>query len=303
MRYRPLGNTGMSVSAVSLVLDDANGGRASDWVSMIYAGLESGINAFAVTGHQPTLLDGVAEAFKAVDRSLLFIAWRLGWTVSPSGALVRDFSPEGLAFTVESMVSRTGLGYLDAVILDDPHTDELSPHALDMLKTLRESGRIRLIGVAGQNEATDAYISSGAFDLLATQFSLTSGWKERLRIKAAIDNDMAVVGYGYYPDAVIEYQRTAKDNNWGRTAANPLGGAGSFAFLDNTQRWTAEEICLAYAMTEPSLCTVQLLADRIERVEALAAVPERELPPNVPAQIEMARFTPPAQEPMARRRA
>ena len=45
-------------------------------------------------------------------------------------------------------------------------------------------------------------------------------------------------------------------------------------------------------MTEPSLCTVQVPADRIERVELMAAVCERELPSGVPAQIEMARFAP-----------
>jgi hypothetical protein len=45
-------------------------------------------------------------------------------------------------------------------------------------------------------------------------------------------------------------------------------------------------------MTEPSLCTVQVAADQIDRVEAMAAVCERELPSGVPAQIEMARFAP-----------
>jgi aryl-alcohol dehydrogenase-like predicted oxidoreductase len=291
----------MSVSAVSLVLTDGPR-RASDWIALIYAGLENGINAFEVAGHQAALIEGFAEALRAVDRNLVFVAWRLGWSLTTSGASVRDFSPEGLARTVEGVVARTGLGYLDTAILDEPRTEELSPKALQMLNALKESGRIRLLGVAGQTEATDAYISSGAFDLLATGFSLTSGWKERLRLKAAIDRDMAVVGYDYYPEGVRDRQQAAvKAGGWGRTAANPLGGAGSYGFLDETPRWTSEELCLAYAMTEPSLCTVQLLADRIERIEALAAVTERELPPSVPAQIEMARFTPPAREQIARR--
>jgi hypothetical protein len=37
---------------------------------------------------------------------------------------------------------------------------------------------------------------------------------------------------------------------------------------------------------------VQVEADRIDRVELMAAVCERELPSGVPAQIEMARFAP-----------
>jgi hypothetical protein len=293
VRYRPLGNTGMSISSMSLVLSDSGGMREADWVSLIYAALESGINAFEITGSQPTLIDGVGQALQAIDRRLVFVAWRLGWSISTSGQPIRDFSPEGLAQVVESVVARTGLTYLDATILDDPQSEELSPRALDMLRRLKDMGRIHLLGVTGRDDAMDAYISSGAFDLVATPFSLMSGWKERLRVKAATDRDMVVLGYDYYPDPVREPQQTANAGAWGRTAAKPLGGMGTYAFLDRTPHWSGEEICLAYAMTEPSLCTVQVHADKIDRVELMAAVCERELPSGVPAQIEWGRFAPP----------
>ncbi len=305
MRYRPLGNTGMSISAMSLVLSDAPRMREADWVSLIYAALENGINAFEINGSQPALIDGVGQALQAIDRRLAFVAWRLGWGVLPSGAPTRDFSPEGLCRTVESLVARTGLGYLDATILDDPRSDEFSPPALDMLRRLKDMGSIHLLGVTGSDDAIDAYISSGAFDLVATPFSLTSGWKERLRVKAAVDRDMVVLGYDYYPQSVREPQQqaAAKAGAWGRTTANALAGAGTYAFLDRTPHWSGEEICLAYAMTEPSLCTVQVPADQIDRVELMAAVCERELPSGVPAQIEMARFSPAPQAEQTAKRA
>jgi aryl-alcohol dehydrogenase-like predicted oxidoreductase len=302
VRYRPLGNTGMSISAMSLVLSDSTTGmREADWVSLVYAALESGINAFEVTGGDPELVDGFSQALRAIDRRLVFVAWRLGWSPTTSGVPARDFSAEGLAGVVESVVARTGLGYIDATILDDPHSEELSPPALDMLKRLKDTGRIRLLGVTGRDDAMDAYISSGAFDLVATPFSLTSGWKERLRLKAAIERDMVVLGYDYYPQAIRE--PPPKGGIWTRTASNPLAGAGTYAFLERTPHWSGEEICLAYAMTEPSLCTVQVPADRIDRVEAMAAVCERELPSGVPAQIEMARFAPQPQPTQTARRA
>jgi aryl-alcohol dehydrogenase-like predicted oxidoreductase len=296
VRYRPLGNTGMSVSAMSLVLDGSRPGmREADWIALIYAALESGINGFEIVGAQPALIDGVGQALQAIDRRLVFLAWRLGWMIGASGQPERDFSPETLARVVETIVARTGLTYLDATILDDPAANELSPRALDMLRRLKDMGRIRLLGVTGRDDAMDSYISSGAFDLIATPFSLISGWKERLRVKAAVDRDMVVLGYDYYPQAIREpkAQDQAKSGLWGRTAAKPLAGVGTYAFLDRTSHWSGEEICLAYAMTEPSLCTVQVPADRIDRVELMAAVCERELPSGVPAQIEMARFAPP----------
>jgi hypothetical protein len=152
----------------------------------------------------------------------------------------------------------------------------------------------------------DAYISSGYFDLVATPFSLTSGWKERLRLKAATDRDMVVLGYDYFPQAIQgsgKSEAAGKNGLWGRTAAKPLGGMGTYAFLDRTPHWSGEEICLAYALTEPSLCTVQVPADQIDRVELMAAVCERELPSGVPAQIEMARFSPGPQAEQTAKRA
>jgi hypothetical protein len=101
---------------------------------------------------------------------------------------------------------------------------------------------------------------------------------------------MVVLGYGYYPEQLREPQ--AKGGSWSRTPTTPLAGMGTYAFLERTAHWSGEEICLAYAMTEPSLCTVQVHADKIDRVELMAAVCERELPSGVPAQIEMARFAP-----------
>jgi aryl-alcohol dehydrogenase-like predicted oxidoreductase len=295
MRYRPLGNTGMAVSAVSLLLGDSSARpRAADWVALIYAALENGVNAFSVVGQQAALIEGASQAFKAIDRRLIFVAWRLGWSISHSGAIVRDFAPDALENAVESAIARTGLEYLDAGILDDPDNEELAPQALESMRRMREQGKIRLLGVSGQDANTDAYISTGAFDLLATSFSLASGWKERLRLKAAIERDMAVIGYGYCPDGVAGGPAAPQGQKslWGggRSGKEAAMG-GAYGFLQATPHWTAEEICLGYALTEPSLCAIEVQADRVDRLESLAAIPDRDLPPGIPAQIEMARFT------------
>ena len=201
MRFRPLGGSGMAVSAVSLCLTDSPGRTTPQaWVQLLYSAFENGVNAFEVVGRQPALAEGLAQAVAAVERRLLFIALRLGPVVSPAGAILRDFSPESLLLQVESFLTRTRLEYVDAVILDDPKADELSPQALDGLKAMREAGRTRMLGVGGDDPAIDAYISAGAFDLLRTPFSLVSGWKDRLRLKAAMERDMAVIGYGFFPE-------------------------------------------------------------------------------------------------------
>lgn len=289
MRYRPLGVTGTVVSSVSLVLADSQARtRAQDWEELIYAALENGINCFEITGRSPLIVEGVARAIHAIERNLVFLAWRLGASHPLSGQPLRDFSPEGLQHNVEAILSRTGFSYLDAIILDDPLSEELSSYALGRLKDFRATGRVRRLGVAGQDDAMDAYITTGAFDILCTPFSLISGWKERLRLKAATAQDMAIIGYDFHPD---RFQRGgAAGPKPG--AANPLAGAGTYAFLERTPGWSAEAICLCYALTEPSLATIQIVTDRPDKIAALAAVVEKDMPPGVAAQIEMARFSP-----------
>jgi len=275
----------MAVSTVSLSLDDNKARtRPADWQTFLYAAFECGINAFEVVGRHPALIEGLGLAMQAIERRLVFVALRLG--VGPA----RDFSPDGMRHLIDSVITRTGMDYVDAVILDDPHSEELTPYALETLRGIRQSGRARMLGVGGQDDAIDAYISTGAFDLLRTSFSLTSGWKERLRLKAAMEHDMGVIGYGYYPEGLIRAPTAAAKPSLFGGRANPLQGVGGYAFLNNTHNWKSEELCLAYALTEPSLASVGVSADSVNAMEALAAVSERDLPPGLGAQIEMARF-------------
>lgn len=289
MRYRPFGPSASIVSAISVTLGDGSRRtRASDWTALIYAALENGINCFEVTGLEPAIMDGLAQALQAVERRLMFVSWRLGEMVTGEGR-VRDFTPDGLTRQVCAILARTGVEYLDAVTLDDPESDELHPEALGAIANLKASGAVRMAGVAGQGEAIEAYIHTRAFDLLCTPFNLTSGWKERNLLRQAVENDMAVVGYKAYP---ADFHQRMIAVVQARTKASPLAGMGSYAFLDRTHGWDAEEICIAYALTEPALATVQVEPADIARLQQLAGVPDREMPPGLAAQIEMARFAP-----------
>jgi aryl-alcohol dehydrogenase-like predicted oxidoreductase len=71
----------------------------------------------------------------------------------------------------------------------------------------------------------------------------------------------------------------------------PLAGAGTYAFLTATRGWSAEQLCLAYALTEPAVASVLVQVDDREHLTELAATTDRDLPPTVSAQIEMARFS------------
>jgi aryl-alcohol dehydrogenase-like predicted oxidoreductase len=283
-----MGPSGAVVSTVSLSLEpDAARSRPSDWVAYIYAALEQGISAYEVNAADPLVVEGLSEAMSAVDRRLVFVSWRLGAAGGP-----RDFSATGLTNQVRSAIARTGLEYLDAVMLDEPLQGELTSEGLKGLADLKASGATRFCGLSGQGAAIDDYIARGGLDILTMPYNLTSGWSERNRMRSAVSRDMAVVGSRPYPQEFHAQVSAALKSSKGPRSREPLAGIGTYAFLDSTPGWTAEEICLAYALTESSLASVQAPSGPTERLERLAAVTDREMPPGLSAQIEMARFAP-----------
>lgn len=287
MRYRPFGSAGVAVSAITLRLEDQPRLRGADWRKLIFAALESGINSFEIDGVSPALIEGATEAFSTVERRLLFIAWRL------RGSSDRALRAQAVHDMIEQALDRTGLGHLDLAMLDDPDKNAFPAETLEQLKALRGARLIRLLGVAGAGDKFDAYVASGQFEAMATPFNLASGWVERNRVRAAMSREMAVIALDYWPDVLREEHKASflpKPSLW-RRKTDPLADVGGYDFLRNTPGWNAQQICLAYALTEPSLATVQVTASTPAEIEALATMAERDLPTGCAAQIEMARFS------------
>jgi aryl-alcohol dehydrogenase-like predicted oxidoreductase len=297
MRYRPLGRSGSAVSALTLKIgSEALAGGPSRARALVFAALEAGINTVHLTSADPVLAEAVGQALSQVDRKLIQVSVSLGRPDARRGG--RDFSPEALTGSIDRILHASGLGGIDLALLDEPAEDEMPQTALNALKAQRTAGRIRMLGIAGDGEVMDAYISTGAFDVLATSYHVNSPWQTRHRMRAALERDMAVMAYGYFPEELDTAKKAETVHapkkglfglGGGRPRHDPLAGAGTFAFLHQTHGWSAEHICLAFALTDPSIATVLVDAQDSERMEALAAVPERDLPPGLAAQIEMAR--------------
>ena len=274
MRYRPFGRSGLVVSAVSLLLDGDLRRSAREWRDLVGLGLDCGINAFEIAGDSPAVVEGAAEMLAEVERELLFVAWRpKTFTADPGN-------------TVEAFVARTGLEYLDLLAFDGP------PVTCPSLDSLRGTRRVRAYGLAGQDDESDLLIQRGSFDAIAAPYSPISGWKDRNRLKAAAERDMAVFAHSIWPEEMHPKKPGLLKKPLLKDRSNPLAGAGSYRFLETTPGWTAEEICLAYVLTEPAVTTVRIEADSADRVQRLAEVAEKDLPTGVAAQIEMARFCP-----------
>ena len=286
MRYRPFGNSGMTVSAITLRLSDQSRLRAGDWRSLIFTAIESGINSFQIDGESPALLQGAAEAFASVERRLLFLTWRIR---DEAGALTREIVDTMMASAFDGL----GLDYLDLVLINDLPGGQLPPAVDAAIRTLHAGRAIRGLGIASRGDVHPDLLNSGLVTALSSPFNLSSGWAERNRVRTAVSQNLAVIGEDFWPQALRDINARPlfqKPSLW-RRRSDPLADVGGYDFLTGTSGWTAEDICLGYALTEPSLATVRITADTPAEIERLAAVVERDLPNGVCAQIEMARFS------------
>jgi aryl-alcohol dehydrogenase-like predicted oxidoreductase len=281
VRYRPLGQAGGIVSAVSVRLEpDPARRRRVDWYGLIAAALDCGISGFLIEGLDDALAQVLAKAFAAVDRRLLFVGWRCGQAPDP---------PHALADTIRSALDRTGLGWLDAALVEED-AGEGPPEALQALKA---EGLVRRIGLRAGADALEACLGRGGPELVATPYGLASGWRERRLLREASEAGMAVFATSSYPRSVRTLAEAA--GKIVPTRKNPLAGVGAYGFLHRTHGWTGEEIALAYALCEPALASVLVRPSSTQHLERLAEVVDRDLPPGLAAQIEMARFSPDAQ--------
>lgn len=297
MRYRPFGATGAAVSNLTLSLgpDSLARGRAA-LSELIFTALEAGVNSYHLENADPAMAEIVGEALGHVERRLVCVGVTLGVGDGRKKGF-RDFSAEALNGSIDRGLHASGLGWFDVAVLDEPADDELPQASLIALKAQRKAGHVKLLGVSGDSPVMDVYVSTGAFDVLYTPFHANVEWRIRSRMRAARERDMAIFTYDYFPESLSTPRKAAgaggKKKGLFGFGAKPveqgMANAGSFAFLHQTPNWKAEEICLAFTLTDPAIASVMVDAINPERMEALAAVPERDLPPGLSAQIEMAR--------------
>lgn len=300
MRYRPFGRSGAAISNLTLSLGfDVLTRGPGEAKELIYSALEAGINAYRLETADPVLAEVVGQALSHIDRKLVCVSLAMGRGDGRRGH-ERDFTAEGMTGAIDRALHVSGLGWIDLALLEEPAEDELQQSSLNALKALRSTGRVKLLGVAGDGEVMDVYVSTGAFDVLATPYHVNVDWRIRNRVRTAREQDMAIFAYDYFPDALNTAKKAATSDQeekrgWfglgGKKKEGPLAGAGTFAFLHQTPYWDAESICLGYALTEPSISSVLVHARDQERLTTLADITERDMPPGLAAQIEMARVS------------
>jgi len=291
MRYRPFGRSGLALSTIGLHLPAQMPAKTRGLMEkLLTTALENGINTFHFETADPKVLSTAAEIFSVVERRLLFISID-----------ACDAAPDGMAYELTPLKERlrgaikdSGLLWLDLVLFDKLGRTLVPDNSYAFVKTLQQSKMLRHIGARAETADMADMIRGRRFDVVRTRFDIDSSSDKRRQIDTAVASDMAVFAEDTFPESYRKASdlipKEAKRGWFGARAKNPLAGAGTYAFLHQTPDWTPEELCLGYALSQPSLSCIYVTADTPAHLEALAQVPERHLPSSVPAQIEMARF-------------
>ena len=278
MRYRPFAFGGQSVSAVTLGLPPGLKRREAE--ALVCLALECGINSYVMSFGDLVAAEAVCLALSTVERRMLQIGVRARPPIQRPDIGLRE------------MLTAGALGYADAFLLDVSGSEAVDDGELLALDRLRRDRMVARLGVWGEGDGPDAQIARLDFDILATRYNVRSGWVERNRIKAATQRGLAILGFGAHIDAA----RSAADEHAPKGALRRLFHrpspqlAHAYDFLNATPGWTAEQLTLAYALTEPALASVVVETADPRILEAATAAVERELPSAAAAQIEIARI-------------
>ncbi len=290
MRYRPFGHSGIALSAVGLRLSVERLRKNKALAEKLIMG---GINTYHFDGADVAFLREMAAIFTLVDRKLLFIS--IAPDVPGQTGDLAGYTMPGMKESLRAVVKDTGFQWIDMLLFSRPGVAYMPPDSIRFLRDLRRSRLVRYLGASAETGEIRPLIDDGHFNVVQTSFDIDSAWEKRHDIDKAIQADMCVIGCDYFPEiyrkASDVVPKAAKVNWFTRKAKNPLAGAGTYAFLHQTPDWTPEELCLGFALSLPSLSCILIEPETPEKLEQLAAVPERHLPSSVPAQIEMARFT------------
>lgn len=276
MEYRKLGNTGMTVSAVSLGCEHLQGKDYTTVKTVIDAALAAGINCMDVFMSEPNVRSNIGRALVG-RRDKVIIQGHIGacW-VDEQYKVSRDIDECVTAF--EDLLTRLQTDYIDVGFIHfvDKMTDWDSLPDSEMMRyvlSLKERGVIRAIGMSSHDPVTaKKAVESGLIDVL--MFSLNPAYdlvpKEQDMIEI-FDEVLAGKKQDYsaltLEHARAELYRTCEERGVAITVMKALA-MGTLLSAERSPLgvpMTAAQ-CIHYALTRPAVAAVMVGMQTAEEV-------------------------------------
>lgn len=261
-------------------------------VALVHQALELGITFFDTAASYG---GGLAEtrlglALRGRDTSGLLIATKAG-PEQVDGKLVRDYSPDHVEASLERSRRRLGLDTIPLFQLHGPEIADMSEPLFERLEALRARGWFRWLGLNSFDHAPlDWAIASGRFDAVMLDYNLLRPERTVL-IDAAAARGVAVIAgmplaMGHVDRQAFKLRRLADLWYLARGLAYPrhradMAAGMRYGFLRQVEGWSAAQLALAYVLENPRVSVAVAGTTQPQHLEELAAVPGRNLPPDV----------------------
>jgi aryl-alcohol dehydrogenase-like predicted oxidoreductase len=291
MLYRPLGQTGMTVSEIGLGCASWWGNRAFDEreaARLVHAALDRGVT-FLDTG--ASYSGGEAEprlgrALRGRNLDGVVIATKAG-TRFDGRRVVRDMNAASLEASVQRSLRNLGLEALPLLQLHGPAAAELDDGMLGFLESLKRRGMVRALGVNSFDPAVIGHVAPlPVFDVVMVDYNVLRPERARVIGQAAEAGKGVLAGMalamGHTGRQVLKL-RAPRDLWYALRAlknhrADVARGA-RFGFLNQLPDMSGPQAALAYVLAHPGVsCAVvgtTRMAHLIENLQASGlALPE-----------------------------
>lgn len=156
MQYRPLGNTGLSVSTLSFGASSLGAVfhpvSIDECIATVHAALDGGINFIDVSpAYGGTLAElNLGRALQGVPRDRYLLATKIGSYSEERGDY--DYSRASTERSIEHSLKRLGVDFIDLIQCHDiefADHDQIVNETLPTLHRLKELGVVRHVGITG----------------------------------------------------------------------------------------------------------------------------------------------------------
>ncbi|WIB68315.1 aldo/keto reductase [Curtobacterium sp. MCBD17_035] len=302
---RPLGRTGLTVSAVTLGAAPLgsmpeNFGHPveeDDAVALVDQVLHSPIrtidtaNGYSGGASERRIGLGIARAGGLPDDVLV---------VTKVDARDGDYSGVRVRASVRESQERLGIDRLPLVHLHDPEFHDLDAMtapggAVDTLVALRDEGVVEHIGLAGGDvHVMRRYLDLGVFEVLLVhnRLTLVDRSAESLVARAA-ETDVAVVNAAVFGGGILAAPRSGR-TDYGYRPAPPATRAAITAMADVCDRYGTDlaTAALAASVREPAVASTIVGFSRPERIATTVDAATTDLPDDLWAELAALRPAP-----------
>ena len=272
MKFRPLGNTGLMVSEISIGCGGFEKLDSASSLELMTMALDSGMNYIDLYDANPKTRSNIGYALQG-RRDEMIIQGHIG-TIWANGQHTRTRDLDSTRAGFEDMLSRLGTDHIEVGMIHITDSREEweeiqnSPF-LEYVFQLKKEGKIKHIGLSSHNaEVALMAAKSGWIEVL--MFSLNPAF-DRLHggaipwEKGAMDNLQA----GIDPVRVELYDYCAT-HKIGVTVMKTFGGGGRLLDEKTSPLGVAytPEQCIAYCLAKPCISTCILGIDNLDELKA-----------------------------------